>query len=139
MSLSAADLAAIAARAYVHMEPWSARAFEGTLAQPSSLLVSAQGGFVLGRVVLDEAEILALATDPAQQRRGVGRALLAMFEAEAAARGAAQVFLEVAAANQPAIGFYEACGYTTSGRRKGYYRHADGSRDDALLMCRALT
>ncbi|WP_338092573.1 ribosomal protein S18-alanine N-acetyltransferase [Salipiger mangrovisoli] len=139
MSLSADELAALSARAYAHMEPWSARAFAGTLEQPGHLLVGEAGGFVLGMVVLDEAEILALATDPAVQRQGLGRRLLATFEQEAAARGATQVFLEVAAANAPALGFYEACGYRVTGRRKAYYRHADGSRDDALLMCRALT
>ena len=139
MGLTAAELAALSSRAYTHMEPWGERAFAGTLEQPSSLLVTEPGGFVLGRVVLDEAEILALATDPAVQRQGVARRLLAAFEAQAAARGAAQVFLEVAAANAPAQGFYSACGYTLTGRRKGYYRHADGRRDDALLMSRALT
>lgn len=139
VSLSAEQLAALSARAYTHMQPWSARAFAGTLEQPASLLVSEAGGFVLGQVVLDEAEILALATDPAEQRQGVGRRLLQTFEAAAQARGAATVFLEVAAANSPAQGFYAACGYTLSGCRKGYYRHADGSRDDALLMRRALT
>lgn len=139
MSLSAAELAALAARAYRHMQPWGESAFAGTLAQPGALLVSEPGGFVLGRVVLDEVEILALATDPERQRQGVARRLLAEFETRAAARGAAQVFLEVAAANLPAQGFYAACGYTLGGRRKGYYRHADGSRDDALLMSRALT
>ncbi|MCA0939712.1 ribosomal protein S18-alanine N-acetyltransferase [Salipiger pacificus] len=139
MGLSAEDLAALSARAYIHMQPWSASAFAGTLEQPASLLVSEAGGFVLGLVVLDEAEILALATDPAQQRQGLGRRLLQAFEVAAQARGAETVFLEVAAANIPAQAFYSACGYTLSGRRKGYYRHADGSRDDALLMRRALT
>ncbi len=139
MRLSAEELAALSARAYIHMKPWNAPAFAGTLEQPASLLVSEPGGFVLGLVVLDEAEILALATDPSLQRQGVGRRLLQAFEAEASTRGAKTVFLEVAAANSPAQRFYSACGYTLTGRRKGYYRHADGTRDDALLMRRALT
>ncbi|WP_237220245.1 ribosomal protein S18-alanine N-acetyltransferase [Salipiger sp. CCB-MM3] len=139
MSLTAAELAALSARAYTHMDPWTEAAFAGTLDQPSSLLVRGEGAFVLGRVVLDEAEILALATNPAQQRKGAGRAVLQAFEAQAAARGVATVFLEVASENLGARGFYEACGYQVTGRRKAYYHRPGGGRDDALLMSRALT
>lgn len=137
--MTAAELAAIAARAYRHMSPWSEADFAATLDQPATLLCAAEGAFVLGRVVVDEAEILALATDPDRQRSGAGRAVLARFETQARARGAVSVFLEVAAENTPAIGFYTACGYRMTGRRKGYYKRSDGSRDDALLMSKALT
>lgn len=137
--MTAAELAAIAARAYRHMSPWSEADFAATLDQPATLLCAAEGAFVLGRVVVDEAEILALATDPDRQRSGAGRAVVARFETQARARGAVSVFLEVAAENTPAIGFYTACGYRMTGRRKGYYKRPDGSRDDALLMSKALT
>jgi len=137
--VTAAELAAIAARAYRHMSPWSEADFAATLDQPATLLCAAEGAFVLGRVVVDEAEILALATDPDRQRSGAGRAVVARFETQARARGAVSVFLEVAAENTPAIGFYTACGYRMTGRRKGYYKRPDGSRDDALLMSKALT
>lgn len=137
--MTAAELAAIAARAYRHMSPWSEADFAATLDQSATLLCAAEGAFVLGRVVVDEAEILALATDPDRQRSGAGRAVLARFETQARARGAVSVFLEVAAENTPAIGFYTACGYRMTGRRKGYYKRPDGSRDDALLMSKALT
>ena len=95
--MTAAELAAIAARAYRHMSPWSEADFASTLDQPATLLCAAEGAFVLGRVVVDEAEILALATDPSRQRSGAGRAVLARFETQARARGAVSVFLEVAA------------------------------------------
>ncbi|EEX16022.1 ribosomal-protein-alanine acetyltransferase [Citreicella sp. SE45] len=137
--MTAAELAAIAARAYRHMSPWSEADFASTLDQPATLLCAAEGAFVLGRVVVDEAEILALATDPGRQRSGAGRAVLARFETQARARGAVSVFLEVAAENTPATGFYTACGYRMTGLRKGYYKRPDGSRDDALLMSKALT
>jgi ribosomal-protein-alanine N-acetyltransferase len=137
--VTAAELAAIAARAYRHMSPWSEADFAATLDHPATLLCAAKGAFVLGRVVVDEVEILALATDPDRQRSGAGRAVLARFETQARTRGAVSVFLEVAAENTPAIGFYTACGYRMTGRRKGYYKRPDGSRDDALLMSKALT
>lgn len=130
------ELAALSARAYRHMTPWPADAFAQTLARSHALLVTTEHAFALGLVIADEAEILALATDPAQQRRGQGAALIDRFHGAAKARGAATVFLEVAAANAPAIRFYEAQGYTATGRRKGYYRRPDGRSDDALSMSR---
>ncbi|WP_417742135.1 GNAT family N-acetyltransferase [Salipiger sp.] len=137
--MSPAELAALAARAYRHTQPWSEAEFAATLSHPTALLTCAEGAFVLGRVIVDEAEILALASDPDGQRQGRARKVLATFEQDARARGAVSVFLEVAAENAPARGLYAACGYGETGRRKGYYRLADGSCDDALLMTKALT
>lgn len=97
-------LAALSARAYRHMTPWSARAFADTLARPHALLTCTGHAFALGLVIADEAEILALACDPQVQRQGEGTALLARFHKDAQARGAARIFLEVAAANRPATG-----------------------------------
>lgn len=134
-----AALAALAARAYRHMRPWTAGAFADTLAAPSSLLVATDHAFVLGRVIADEAEILALATDPDHQRRGAARAVLNGFETRAHARGAARVFLEVAAANHPARAFYAARGYAEAGRRRAYYSLPDGGTDDALILARPLS
>nr|WP_274705664.1 GNAT family N-acetyltransferase [Salipiger pentaromativorans] len=120
------------------MTPWTEAEFAATLSHPTALLTVGEAAFVLGRVVADEAEILALATDPDGQRRGAARAALARFERAAAARDAVEIFLEVAAANAPARGFYFACGYAPVGRRTAYYTCPDGSRDDALLMRKAL-
>ncbi|MDU8909723.1 ribosomal protein S18-alanine N-acetyltransferase [Aestuariicoccus sp. MJ-SS9] len=132
-------LAGIAARAYRHMTPWSAADFAEPLAQPAALLVAEDRGFVLGRVVLDEAEVLALAVEPAMQRQGHARRLLSRFETAAAARGAGQVFLEVAAGNAAARGLYAALGYAEVGKRRDYYRQPDGARDDAICLRKDLT
>lgn len=131
-------LAELSARAYRHMRPWTARAFADTLAAPASLLVATDHAFVLGRVVADEAEILALATDPGHQRRGAARRLLDQFETRARTRGAVRVFLEVAATNHPARAFYAARGYAETGRRRAYYRLPQGGTDDALILARPL-
>jgi ribosomal-protein-alanine N-acetyltransferase len=45
-----------------------------------------------------------------------------------------RLFLDVAESNSAAIGLYARLGFTQMGRRKAYYAHADGSREDALLM-----
>ncbi len=94
-------------------------------------------GFALGRVILDEAELLTLAIDPACQRKGLGSECLAAFEAEAARRGAVHLHLEVADANSPARALYRSAGWRDTGRRKGYYRTPD-ARIDAILMSKPL-
>lgn len=94
-------------------------------------------GFALGRVVLDEVELLTLAVDPDHQRTGIGRRCLGLFESEAALRGATKAYLEVAETNQAAVALYRACGWVQTGRRKAYYKHID-ARIDAILMSKAL-
>ncbi|GGG67937.1 alanine acetyltransferase [Salipiger pallidus] len=136
--MTAAEIAAISARAYQHMSPWSEADIAGTLDHPLTVLSHDGASFALGRVIVDEAEILALATDPGKQRGGGASRALAAFHAEAMARGAVTCFLEVAADNAPAIAFYETRGYARTGLRKGYYPRAGSAPADALLMARAL-
>jgi ribosomal-protein-alanine N-acetyltransferase len=94
-------------------------------------------GFILCRAVADEAEILTLATTPAQRRRGVAAALVRAGLDGAAARGASAMFLEVAADNLAAIGLYAGAGFAQVGARPGYYRGAQGAID-AMVMRRDL-
>ena len=131
-------LAALHARCFNPAEAWSAASFAGLLGSPGVFLEQAPAGIALGRVTLDEAELLTLAVEPAQRRQGAGARLLAAFEAAAIRRGAARAFLEVAADNIAAIALYRRAGYAISGRRRGYYRTQDGQRVDALLMDRPL-
>lgn len=132
-------LAATHARAIATGRVWSSEEFAALLAAPGALLSGDATSFVLGRVIADEAEVLMVATDPAQQRRGLARAALAAFCDTARARGAASVFLEVAATNTPAIALYSAANFAVQGTRRGYYRQADGTTVDALLLRRDLT
>ncbi len=83
------------------------------------------GCFVLGRVTLDEAEILTLATHPDLRRRGHARSALRRFEAAVTRLGARKIFLEVAEDNAAALALYLGAGYSEIGRRPGYYRRAD--------------
>lgn len=92
-------------------------------------------GFSLSRIVLDEAELLLLAVKPDVQGRGVGKSLLEEFEQKAIMRGANRLHLEVRNGN-PAVKLYENAGFTLVGRRKGYYRGADGQLHDALSLSR---
>jgi ribosomal-protein-alanine N-acetyltransferase len=89
-------------------------------------------------VILDEAELLTIATHPGHRRQGLGRAALEAFESVARARGATIAHLEVAADNAAAIALYASAGYARSGLRRSYYRSADGTPVDAVLMAKAL-
>jgi len=119
-------------------DPWDAQAiarlaggpgfalFHGTLAQPE--------GFVLARAAAGEAEILTIATRPANRRSGIGRALMLAAAKEAANRGATALFLEVDATNAPAIALYHGLGFAKAGERKGYYRVPGAAPADAMVF-----
>ncbi|MFC2969305.1 GNAT family N-acetyltransferase [Acidimangrovimonas pyrenivorans] len=130
-------LAALHARCFTTPRPWSADEFASLLSLPGCFLLTGTGGFLLGRAIAGEAELLTLAVAPETRRRGLGRTLLARFEAEAAARGAENAFLEVAADNAPARALYETAGWRQTGRRKNYYRGA-ARAVDALLYAKAM-
>lgn len=81
--------------------------------------------------VLDEIELLALATRPAARRRGLARALLRRVISFAGESGARRVSLEVGANNAVARRLYESAGFVTFNVRRAYYRETG---DDALEM-----
>lgn len=132
MSEVAARLAALHAEAFD--APWDSGAFENLLGQGGVHLAEVPDGFILIRTAADEAEILTLAVRPAARRRGVGADLVALGAAEAAARGATRLFLEVADDNAAARALYARSGFVEAGRRPRYYARPDGSRRDALLL-----
>ena len=78
-------------------------------------------GFILGREVLDEAEILNLAVARANRRCGEGTSLTRRMVESFAGRGVRRVFLEVRESNVGAVAFYERLGFRKVGRREGYY------------------
>lgn len=134
----AAALAAIHAASFTHPRPWTAPEIASILASPLTFVLTESGGFLLGRVVADEAELLTLAVLPAIRRRGVGARLVHDFLTEARQRGARIAFLEVAAQNEAATRLYLGAGFALAGRRTGYYRTPDGAPEDALVLSCAL-
>ena len=137
--MTPADLARLHALCFTTPPPWSEAGFAGLLASPHVFLLTAPGGnaFARGRAIGPEAELLTLATDPAARRAGLARSLMARFEGEARARGAAHLFLEVAENNTPALALYAQCGFTRTGRRPGYYRDVSAQPVAALLLCKS--
>ncbi|MEM7718832.1 MAG: GNAT family N-acetyltransferase [Pseudomonadota bacterium] len=128
------ELARIHMLAMTVPAPWSVWDFEDILATSGAFCASeGDFGFAIGRVVLDEAELLTLAVDPARQRQGLGRVCLDLFEQRASDAGAFQLHLEVAATNLAALSLYKSNGWQVSGHRKAYYAGAT-PRIDAVLM-----
>lgn len=79
-------------------------------------------GFLIGRQVGDEAEILNVAVAPESRRRGEGGALLRAAVVEFRKCDASRVFLEVRESNAAGIAFYAMHSFSSVGRREGYYR-----------------
>lgn len=125
-------LAALHAQAFG--APWTVAAFADLLGQAGVFAVEAADGFVLMRVVADEAEVLTLAVRAEARGRGLGRRLLTEGVERAQAGGAGRVFLEVADDNAAALALYRRSGFEEAGRRRSYYARPDGSRRDALLF-----
>lgn len=138
---TSADLPAIAALdAQCFGRPWSLAVYREELERPlTRLRLLEHAGAVVGLsctwIVADEAHLLRIATKVGMRRRGLGRALLRAVLDEASAAGCRVLLLEVAAANAPAVGLYDAFGFRPIGRRKAYYTRPP---DDALVMRRAL-
>jgi ribosomal-protein-alanine N-acetyltransferase len=127
----AAALAALHAQAFPPAEAWGADALALMLGMPGAFgFWQSEGGLVLARSVVDEAEILTLGVVPAARRAGLGGTLLQAAMAQAAALGSRMMFLEVAAANAAARGLYAAHGFTEVGLRRRYYANGD----DALML-----
>ena len=92
-------------------------------------------GFILGRQVGDESEILNLAVTAVGRRRGQGAALLKAALDKFRSRGVNRVFLEVRESNQTGIAFYEEHDFSKTRRRARYYRDPD---EAAMVMERKL-
>ena len=77
-------------------------------------------GFLVSRPTAPgEREILNLAVDPTQRRRGIAQRLLE----EELNRGEGSWFLEVRESNRAAIRLYQTWGFRSVGRRKNYYNN----------------
>lgn len=99
-------------------------------------------GAMLGYAVVmwlpDEVHLLNISVDAARQGRGVGRTMLDWLCADAGARGARSMLLEVRPSNLPARRLYASSGFDQVGLRRGYYPAAGSAREDALVLRREL-
>jgi ribosomal-protein-alanine N-acetyltransferase len=93
-------------------------------------------GFIISRIVREEAEILSIAVAPSRRGKGLARQLLDLNLRQLAGLGARTVFLEVEEGNVPARRLYRRAGFRQVGRRESYYPTARGAA--ALILRRDL-
>ena len=107
------------------------------LAAHTYYLVALEGDEVVGYAGLsklpgsEQADIQTIATAPTKRGLGIGKQLMFALTAEANARGAKEIFLEVRADNSVAQKLYKVFGFRQIGVRKKYYQ-PDGV--DAFVM-----
>jgi [ribosomal protein S18]-alanine N-acetyltransferase len=111
---------------------WSVSSIEDLFRQPgiTALMAEATGedvGFIIGRWVANEAEILNLAVRAAERRKGLAGRLFQSLIAKLKEPGTTRLYLEVRDSNATAIHFYQKLGFTQIGRRDGYYRNPPGN------------
>ncbi|MGB8897034.1 MAG: GNAT family N-acetyltransferase [Pseudolabrys sp.] len=141
---SARDASAIAA---LHSESfrrgWSEQEVEGLLLDRHvvahrALMGTKLTGFIMSRLVEDEAEILSVAVADRQRGRGLARQLLNLHLRRLAGLGARAVFLEVDEHNDPALQLYHWAGFSEVSRRPNYYPGTGGKAVVALVLRRDL-
>jgi tRNA threonylcarbamoyl adenosine modification protein YeaZ len=120
-------------------EGWRAADIASMLAIPGTLALIAQAGhepaaLLIVRAVVDEAEILTIATTPRHRRKGLARHLLHSLDAYLISLAVNTLHLEAASDNAAALALYSSCGFERSGLRKGYY--ANGA--NAIMMRRTM-
>lgn len=141
----AADAEAIAAlHRALFDEPWTAADIRDLVAAPTTTAFLARDvtdadpttpvGFIIGRVVAGEAEILSIGVAAGSRRRGLGAALVEALAVAARQAGATRLFLEVAIDNAAALALYGSIGFAPVGRRRGYYQRHGNRPVDAVAM-----
>ncbi len=83
-----------------------------------------------------EIEIINIATDTQQRKKGFANALLHHLIQYAEQNNYNKIFLDVCESNTPALTLYKKNGFKEIGRRKNYYTDEKNpqNKKDALLM-----
>ena len=88
-------------------------------------------GFAGSWHVLEECHLTNIAVDKNYHRKKYGETLLKTVIDGCYKEKVKYITLEVRASNEPAISLYKKFGFTSFGRRKGYYQD---NNEDALIM-----
>ncbi|ATW25569.1 ribosomal protein S18-alanine N-acetyltransferase [Candidatus Formimonas warabiya] len=121
--------------------PWSKQSFTSELLE--NALAYYCGCFLDGKligyggmwVIIDEAHITNIAVHPYYRGKRVGEAVIFHLMAQAMAKGAYKMTLEVRPSNISAQKLYLRLGFNAVGRRKGYYTD---TKEDAIIMWKDL-
>lgn len=117
-------------------ERWTLASFQNELSNTASTyFVALIDGEIIGYagywLILEESHVTTIGIDPRHQRKGYGELMMLDLIAHAAQAGAKWITLEVRATNVAAQKMYEKFGFSSLGRRKGYYQD---NNEDALIM-----
>ena len=121
-----------------HTRPWSEIEYKNLLDTNISRLFHTKNGFLIGRIMALDAEIINVIIHPDYRRLGKASKLISSFEKEAKDTGSSRCFLEVAESNSSAKKLYSALGYLKVGQRHNYYNFVDGRKDDAVILSKEL-
>lgn len=148
-TVAAPLLASLHAQAFAAApgDVWDVDFFNKLLALPTTrgLIVEAEDepvGFILWQQTIDAGEIITIAVLPDVQCKGLGRALIAAYEAELRQDSVPDSILDVAEDNVAARALYDRTQYEEIHRRAAYYKRYEDGREfrvDALVMRKELS
>ena len=113
-----------------HPEPWTEQGFAEEVAKGTLWVLDDVTAYLVMWIVLDEAQIQNITTDPHRRRAGLGKTLLLQAIEYARERHCTRMTLEVRETNAAAIALYETHGFVRVGLRKRFYSNGDA----AVLM-----
>ena len=123
----------------VQSHPWTVSQFQDSVDAYVSTVIEHQGkvvGYCILQPVVDEANLLLMAIDPAMQGKGLGFALLD-HSLQMLKNDPVQIFLEVRESNRAAIALYEKSGFHQIDIRKNYYPKPQGGKENAIIMVKS--
>ena len=91
-------------------------------------------GYLVAWHVADELHILNVATDPEHRRRGIGSRLMDHAICFAREHGVRLLLLEVRESNSDALRLYQSLGFSSIGKRLGYYSDGENAVNMALSL-----
>lgn len=126
--------------AEAYPEPWTYNMLRQELENRSGYFcVMLQNNAVIGYggfwMLVEEAHITRVTIAHALRGQGLSRSIMAHLLAEATARNAQVVRLEVREHNLPALRLYAGLGFVEEGRRPGYYQRTN---ENAVCMVKTL-
>ena len=101
---------------------------------PANSFVHQLQGFLLLRVIEDEAEILSIGVKKRVRRNGIGKYLIEQAKRFSTLHQLRSILLEVAETNRNALGFYKKQGFIKIGIRNNYYIFSGKNKKNALIM-----
>ena len=101
---------------------------------PKNNFVHQLQGFLLLRVIENEAEILSIGVKKRVRRNGMGKYLIEQAKRFSNLHQLRSILLEVAETNRNAFGFYKKQGFLKIGIRNNYYVFSGKNKKNALIM-----